>query len=234
MSGQRGARGLDVLALAGRGWHLFPLPWGEKVPRVRWKDVATSDPEQLMGLFPSGVDLNVGIACGPSGLLVLDEDTPGDAARLAVQHGGCVPETFIVSTGRGRHCYFQAPTGPRIGNKVGLGGLGVDVRGDGGYVVGPGSLHGGRGTVYTVIDDAPVAPAPGWLLDALTTPRPTVGAAGAPDAAAPATGAPDAYTARAVEKAGPPRRPATSVAGGRGLGRDDVRGRVQPRRARPG
>ncbi|MEU9859187.1 bifunctional DNA primase/polymerase, partial [Streptomyces sp. NPDC047974] len=54
----------------------------------------------------------------------------------------------------------------RLGNSAGLlGGL-VDSRAWGGYVVAPGSMTSSG--AYTVLDDAPVLPLPGWLLEALT------------------------------------------------------------------
>ncbi len=79
-----------------------------------------------------------------------------------------MPATFTVTTGKGRHYYFAAPTGVELGNRTGaLKGHGVDVRGRGGYVVGPGSLHA-TGRVYTVENDTDVAPCPTWLVEVLT------------------------------------------------------------------
>ncbi len=100
-----------------------------------------------------------------------------------------VPVTFTVTTGKGRHVYFRQPPGVLLGNGTGaLAGRGMDVRGNGGFVVGPGSVHH-TGVRYTPVDvAAPVVPAPDWLADALITPpataqgHPGMGPHGSPDA----------------------------------------------------
>lgn len=119
---------------------------------------------------------NAGVATGAiSGIVVLDCDNL--LARIAVEERG-LPETLTVSTPRGTHFYFAHP-GTVIPNKVGLSwpgwvDLGVDIRGDGGFVVAPGSYYipssadRGKGKVegrYAIEHDAPLAPLPEWLLD---------------------------------------------------------------------
>ena len=69
---------LDLaIALAERGFAVFPLRPGSKVPAVRedWEGLAVRDPRRLreLGWPPQA---NIGIACGPSGLFVLDLDVP--------------------------------------------------------------------------------------------------------------------------------------------------------------
>jgi hypothetical protein len=60
---------------------------------------------------------NFGVACGPSGLVVLDEDAPGEVERWCVTYGVTLPDTYTVDTGRGRHLYFSWDhTTQRIGN----------------------------------------------------------------------------------------------------------------------
>jgi len=106
---------------------------------------------------------NVGIAPGPSGLLVIDLDAPkpgqvtpprwrepgisdgtGVLTVLCEEAGEPFPgETFTVRTGRGRlHLYFTAPPGTALRNASGEhGGLGwlIDTRAHGGYILAPGS-----------------------------------------------------------------------------------------------
>ncbi len=95
-------------------------------------------------------------------------------AVLAERAGATTwPLTFTVATpSGGRHLYFTAPAGRAIGNKP-LGPL-IDVRGggdgNGGYVLGPGSVLNGR--AYEVIDDQEPEPLPGWIADLLDPPRP--------------------------------------------------------------
>ena len=88
---------------------------------------------------------NMGIRTGPeSGLVVLDVDPRhgGDESlrQLEDQHGP-LPETPTVRTGGGgQHFYFQHP-GFRVPSRSGVLGAGLDIRGDGGSVVAPPSLH---------------------------------------------------------------------------------------------
>lgn len=73
------------------------------------------------------------------------------------------PETLIVRTGTGgAHLYFAHPGfAVKTCTKIMPG---VDVRGEGGFVVGPGSVHV-CGAAYEIVHDGPIAHAPAWLLD---------------------------------------------------------------------
>ncbi len=65
------------LACAERGWHLFPVRPGDKRPAIAaWQHRATTDPTQLLKFFRTHPKFNAGIACGPSGLYVIDADMP--------------------------------------------------------------------------------------------------------------------------------------------------------------
>ncbi|MDR1856821.1 MAG: bifunctional DNA primase/polymerase [Desulfovibrio sp.] len=98
---------------------------------------------------------------------VLDLDGEEGAASfetLSAEHGP-LPATWTVSTPRGRHFYFLTPPdgkGPR--NSAGRIAPGVDVRGRGGYVIGPPSENA-QGQKYLVTDTSPITVAPAWLLD---------------------------------------------------------------------
>jgi Bifunctional DNA primase/polymerase, N-terminal len=85
---------------------------------------------------------NIAIATG-RGLYVIDvdEDRGGDAGPLAL------PPALQVKTPHGRHYYFRLPLGLTLRNTTGVLGPHVDTRGDGGYVVGPGSVVNGMGYV---------------------------------------------------------------------------------------
>jgi hypothetical protein len=179
-----------ALWLAERGLHVFDVDHPElprcagirtpahdpatctdrgKHPCGKWSTAASVDREQVTAMF-AGTTRNIGIACGPSGLLVVDEDAPDAFASYATSIGQQVPATFTVATGKGRHYYFRAPDGFELGNRTGaLKGHGIDVRGRGGYVVGPGSTHA-TGRAYTVESEAEVVRCPAWLVDALTNP----------------------------------------------------------------
>ncbi|GAA2418040.1 bifunctional DNA primase/polymerase [Streptomyces glaucosporus] len=189
-----------ALAAAGRGWHVFPLRPGTKVPtghaaaRCRRtgrcahghrtpEQRATTDPARIRQAWTAR-PYGIGVATGPSGLVVVDLDQlkPGDPkgtpdgvtsfAALCERAGQVVPTTLTVRTaGGGRHLYFTAPPGVRLPSTKGRLAPKIDTRAWGGYVVAPGSTVDGRR--YEVTEDAPVAPLPDWLLAALTpAPRP--------------------------------------------------------------
>jgi len=86
---------------------------------------------------------NIGISCGPSNLVVLDEDAADEIERWCAAYGITLPDTYTVTTGRGRHLYFRWDhTQQSIGNSPkAMDGFKIDVRGDGGFVVAEGSRH---------------------------------------------------------------------------------------------
>lgn len=133
---------------------------------------ATEDAEQVAAWrarFPRAHwAIATGAACG---VIVVDldrktgKDGVAELGRLAAEHGG-IPRTRTVRTGSGGlHLYFRHPGGS-VPNTAGKLGPGIDTRGDGGYVMAPGSGHASGGT-YSVIADLPIAPAPDWLLEML-------------------------------------------------------------------
>lgn len=115
---------------------------------------------------------NVGIATGvESGLIVLDIDPAAGGNESfddMIGKFGKLPDTVEVFTGSGgRHIYFRHPGGV-IRNSAGKLGPGLDVRGDGGYVVGPGSTHASGGAygfeASSLPSSTPLADMPTWLL----------------------------------------------------------------------
>src|ERR1017187_1892355 len=159
-----------------------------KHPCGRWSRDSTDSPAVIRAALPRGLR-NLGVDCGKSGLLVVDEDRPGAFESYAASPGHAVPGTFMVTTGKGRHVYFRQPPGVLLGNGIGaLAGRGIDMRGNGGFVVGPGSVHH-TGVRYTPVDvAAPVVSAPDWLVGALVPlpaaaqGHPGMGPHGSPDA----------------------------------------------------
>jgi hypothetical protein len=149
-----------------------------KHPCGRWSRDSTNDPSEILGALARGLR-NLGIDCGKSGYLVVDEDSPGAFEAYTGSVGEPIPATFTVTTSKGRHIYFRQPPGEPLGNGRGaLAGRGIDIRGRGGFTVGPGSIHE-TGVVYAPVDSTILmAPAPGWLVTALRS--------AAPGAAAPA------------------------------------------------
>ncbi|WP_370964916.1 bifunctional DNA primase/polymerase [Amycolatopsis sp. cg9] len=193
-----------ALDAAHRGWPVFPLQPNSKIPAIkRWEQRATTDSETIHRWWPDKSRKNVGIACGPAGLLVLDLDAargviPIPWARRGATHGRDIlallaqqvgvpdpVDTFTVATPRGgEHRYFARPAGSRLRSTVGARGHGlgwhIDTRGPGALITAPGSIAVVKGVPvpYAVTWDLPVAELPGWLVTALTPPppppRPTV------------------------------------------------------------
>ncbi|MEU8350287.1 bifunctional DNA primase/polymerase [Streptomyces sp. NPDC048845] len=180
-----GASALPCTALAAveRGWHVFPLIPGDKRPAITsWETRATIDPDRIARCW-SHAPYNVGIAAGPSGLVVVDLDKPkqpgetgpdgADTFRALCQEKAGTPhppQTYTVATGSGgAHLYFQAPDkrrdGSRLRNTAGKLAPKVDTRAHGGYVVAAGSIVNGR--PYTVTLDTEPAPLPSWLAELL-------------------------------------------------------------------
>jgi hypothetical protein len=129
--------------LAEQGFDVFQLKPGTKLPKGKWQDDATSDLGMIGAWWRGSPESNIGIATGSrSGILVLDLDNKPDAngADSIKAAGITLPRTKVVRTpSGGYHVYMAYPEGSGI--TIGTGLLpGVDWRGDGGYVVGPGSV----------------------------------------------------------------------------------------------
>lgn len=163
-----------VLEMARRGWRLHPCKPHDKRPIITaWQDNATADLGVVSAWLETYEGCNWGIATGAaSNLLVLDIDGDDGIRSLLKfdREGNQLPETLLVSTGRGTHIYFTWPEGVNIRNSAGKIGAGLDIRGEGGYVLAPPSVHP-SGAVYQFVDELQdVAPAPAWLLSAIAKP----------------------------------------------------------------
>ncbi|MEQ7008716.1 bifunctional DNA primase/polymerase [Actinopolymorpha sp. B17G11] len=203
-----------ALGAAGRAWHVIPLRPNSKIPafpnhpadacdrtdpwccagHVDWETRATTDPDRIRRGW-ARIPYGVGIACGPSHLVVIDLDTPKPDDRrppqwqipgvvdghdvfatVCEQAGQPIPlDTYTVATPTGgTHLYYRHPDhGPTLRNTTGgrPGSLGwkIDTRAGGGQVVAAGTTINGR--TYRVVRDVDPAPLPGWLAERLT-PRP--------------------------------------------------------------
>lgn len=169
---------------ARRGWQVFPL----HTPTARGcscgktkcsigkhpytsnglKD-ATTDEVQIRKWWTQWPDANIGIRTGvESGLLVLDID--GDDGRASIAALEC-PDTVTAKTGKGQHYYFRHPGATLNGIPQSKAKLlpGVDVRGDGGYVVAPPSTHvSGASYEWEGLcspDELALATPPLWLIN---------------------------------------------------------------------
>ncbi|GHF42536.1 DNA primase [Streptomyces mashuensis] len=144
---------------------------------------ATTDPDAVRALFEAAPwATGYGIACGrpPHHLVGVDldvkhgQDGPAALAGLARLHGFEIPDTVTVLTpSGGQHRWFSSPADARIPNSVGRIAPGIDIRGPGGYLVGPGSLTtAGRYALAADSPGLPAAPVPEQLLHLVLPPTP--------------------------------------------------------------
>lgn len=174
-----------AVGYAKRGWHVLPLhsvrdrqcscgrDCGNpgKHPRTRqgWKD-ASSDPDVVRRWWTQYPDANIGLAPGLSGLVILDIDPRNGGgeslAAIEAEHGALTETVRTVTGGAGWHYWFERPEGYETVRKMLLA-EGVEVIGDSGYVVAPGSSHySGRDYVWDAGADpseTPFAPLPEWI-----------------------------------------------------------------------
>jgi hypothetical protein len=137
-----------ALQFGADGLRVLPLKAGEKTPLTTHgiKD-ATTEAETIARWWKRWPKANIGIATG-SGLIVIDADGKEGVATLRAleKELGKLPVTYRVRTGGGGlHLYFDCDE--PIRNSAGRLGAKLDVRGEGGYVVAPPSVHE-SGKVY--------------------------------------------------------------------------------------
>jgi hypothetical protein len=134
---------------------------------------ASGDIEEVARMFQYRSDLNIAVATGaPSGFFVLDVDSRkgGDESIAKLQTYGALPPAPCAKTGGGYHILFTYP-GFKVVNRSQAFGPelpGLDIRGDGGYIIAVPSRHA-SGKYYEWVKDAPPSTpdAPTWLLDML-------------------------------------------------------------------
>lgn len=161
-----------ALAYAARGWPVFPLVPGAKVPVIpKPKDgkggwhLATTDAAQIRAWWQRWPRANIGMPSGArSGVVIVDED-PRNGGNVSALH---LPPTYTAHTpSGGRHFYYRHPGGHVPKDNTGRLAKGVDALADGAYVVLPPSILA-DGTRYTWDDeDQPIAELPDRLLTVL-------------------------------------------------------------------
>jgi hypothetical protein len=163
----------SALDYARIGWSVIPIVERGKRPLVRWAPYQNSraTEAEIRQWWSQWPNANVGVITGSiSNLIVLDVDVRhgGDdsLADLERRHGAFPKSVEAITGGGGRHIYFRHPAGT-VRNKVGMA-AGLDLRGDGGLVVAPPSIHtSGRRYAWRKSHDpsnTPMLAIPGWLL----------------------------------------------------------------------
>ncbi len=211
---------LDIaLHYASTGWPVFPCrPADEEVVDPATGEIETKSeksPYTSNGLrgatkldriirrwWKDTPDAMIGVPTGaPSGFWVLDIDIPGPAhpedgriwlAEMADRHGALPPTRTATTAGGGKHYLWRHHLGVR--NRGALS-KGVDTRGDGGFIIAPGSMTR-DGRQYEWDNDLPIADAPDWLLDLVLPKASTMTAC---DAFSYAAGTNDHYVNKAVD-----------------------------------
>ena len=165
-----------ALALARRGFWVFPLTPGSKEPPLihgfQSDGGATRDPAKIARWWKKWPDANIGISTSRFGtgeaLVVVDVDNKGDRrgsttlALLEIVQGLELSPTLTIKTPSGGfHYFYRTPVAVKQG--VDVLGDGLDIRSNGGYVVAAGSVV--PAGAYAVETDAPIAECPQWVTD---------------------------------------------------------------------
>ena len=157
----------EIHSYLEHGWSLIPVRRRDKRPVGQWLHAQSQRANLADVVLWHDEGHNLAVVTGQlSGVVVVDCDSE-DAVREVARRG--MPVTPTAASGRGRH-YFLRWEEP-VRNRVQLG-ADIDIRGDGGYVIVPPSVHE-SGRRYRWVDglslgDVPLAPVPGWVLEQAT------------------------------------------------------------------
>jgi hypothetical protein len=156
-----------ALSYAALGQPVFPTKPDKSPYTARGFKEATTNEATIREWWEKHPDAGIGIPTGnASGLLVLDRDDRhgGDASlsELVEQRGDLPPTQQASTPSGGAHYVFKYPKDVHVGNSAGKLGKGLDIRGEGGYIVAPGCDPARRWE--NALD--PADP-PEWMIDAL-------------------------------------------------------------------
>jgi hypothetical protein len=173
-----------ALVYSARGWPVLPCheptlngcscgrsdcASPAKHPRLRrGLHDATLDPALIRRWWERWPDAGVAVRTGSiSGLVVVDIDRHSGGFRSLARlqrHHGRLPHTPVTFTGGGGRHYWFAHPGHPVPNSTGRLGPGIDIRGDGGYVLAPPTKHM-TGRRYDWGAEPPLAALPAWVLE---------------------------------------------------------------------
>ena len=182
-----------ALDYAERGFPVFPcspknkrpLPpkdkdpdTGEEIPNSGGLRKATTDTQQIITWWTMWPNAMIGVAMGEqAGVWAIDPDAPKEEggadgreylAKLQLQHGS-LPNTHThLTPGGGKHMLFRWRSDKPVTNREGaLKKKGINVRGEGGYLIFPPSQYfdGKHYEIEEPLDSFHFADAPEWLYD---------------------------------------------------------------------
>lgn len=150
---------LDLaLQFANHGYKVFPLKENSKDGQVlkSWKSEATNNPTQIQNWWRNNSNYNLAVRTG-NGLVVIDVDVKNgkDGRTKFNEYSHDFPKTFTVKTPSGGYHYWYL-VDRETPCKVNLYD-GIDIRGDGGYIVAPPSIV--DSVEYVVIKNVAIAKA---------------------------------------------------------------------------
>jgi len=157
-----------ALDYAGRGWQVFPLAEKSKIPQKGSRGFldASVNERIINRQWDVSQNANIGIATGEkTGFFVVDIDGEAGSRSLTALENeiGPLPETMEQRTGSGgRHLVFKWPESREIRNKQGVR-EGIDIRGNGGYIVAAPSVHPSGGLYEWVETCNPAEIPTSWL-----------------------------------------------------------------------
>ena len=159
-----------ALEFATKKWRVFPVKARGKTPLTSngLKD-ATTDQEIIRDWWKKWPSANIGVPTGDAIVVDIDGEKGEDSLRVLEAEFGPLPPTLQSSTGKGRHFWF-ASNGTGVRNSAGKLGEGIDIRGVGGFVVAPPSIHESGKRYEWVSSDAPLAELPPWIAAKLKAP----------------------------------------------------------------
>lgn len=165
-----------AIEYAKRGWYVFPISPGTKVPYkgFDWKNKSTNNPDVIRAAAEGRYKgCNWAVDCEKSGIFILDADegkTKEGRVKEGLKSVDSLPvdrETFTVKTrAGGLHFYYEGCIAKNSESSLALD---VDTRGFGGYALIPGSkvIENGVIGVYELVKDIPLLKTPQWFPDNL-------------------------------------------------------------------
>ena len=162
-----------LLSYPDRGWAVFPCFPRQKTPATPngFHDAVT-EKDQITKWYKNNPDYNWGLVTGKqSGLLVIDLDAKGDGLKgwnnLVAANGLSEPTVTVQTGGGGTHLWFALPEKLKINRKIRWK-PGIDVLGDGGYILVPPSQTLKLYEFEVHPDEVELAPLPDWLLECVS------------------------------------------------------------------
>ncbi|WP_163351830.1 bifunctional DNA primase/polymerase [Desulfovibrio sp. JC010] len=158
-----------ALYYAKQGIPVFPCTGKRPCVSGGFKS-ATTDANQITRWWQQFPQANIGSPTGANSF-VLDIDPPHGEESLAEleRQNSLLPETLTQRTGSGgRHLFFMKPAEIEIRNSASKISKGLDIRGSGGYIILPPSIHV-SGNPYQWINESPLAEAPTWLIELISS-----------------------------------------------------------------